>query len=346
MTENTIVTLTRFIPGAVLGFGLVLFACGGSSPPPESAATPAELAAGPGEDSAAVPEGASAPAESASPGFNDGVAAIRDGKYDVAAKLFEKVVADQPRNAQARFYLGVAQQNLNQLPAARTSYEKAVQLDPKLSDGWVNLTALLLDSGDAAGALPLVERGLAGTPKHPGLLYNRALALSALGKTNDAVPAYRQALEADPKNVEIKYGYAEALVAAGSKEQGTKLLVELAQGDNVDVLASAGRLLGQLEQFDPCIQALSKALAKKPAAELYVGRGLCQHGKKDDDAAFADFKQAIATDPNYAPAHYYAGMHLRSKGKKAEARQALTRAVQLAGDQGVGKAAKHALDSL
>jgi tetratricopeptide (TPR) repeat protein len=331
--------------GAVLGFGWVLFGCGGSSPPPQAAGTPAELAASPGEETASA-EGGSASSQGSSPAFNEGVAAIRDGKYDVAAPLFEKVVAEQPRNAQARFYLGVAQQNLNQVPAARASYEKAVQLDPKLSDGWVNLTALLLDAGDAAGALPLVERGLAGSPKHPGLLYNRALALGALGKTNLAVPAYRQALEADPKNVEIKYGYAEALVAAGSKEQGTKLLVELAQGDNVDVLASAGRLLGQLEQFDPCIQALGKALAKKPAAELYVARGLCEHGKKDDDAAFADFKQAIAADPNYAPAHYYAGMHLRSKGKKAEARQALTRAVQLAGDQGVGKAAKHALESL
>jgi tetratricopeptide (TPR) repeat protein len=338
VTEPCISKLRRGVVGAGL---LCLTACGGSSPP-APAQTPAELAASPEEQAGA----SGAAAAAASPEFNEGVADIRDGKFGAAEQIFQKVVAQQPHNAQALFYLGVAQQNQNQAAEARSSYEKAVQLDPKLSDGWVNLTALLLDQNDAASALPLVQKGLAQNPKHPGLLYNRALALSALGRTNDAVPAYRAALEADPTNAEIKYGYAQALVSTGSKEQAIKLLKELAESDNVDVLASSGRLLGQLDQFDPCIQALGKALARKPAAELYVARGLCEHGKKDEDAAFKDFEEAIHTDANYAPAHYYAGMHLRSKGKKAEARQALSRAVQIAGDQGVGKAAKRALETL
>ena len=221
-----------------------------------------------------------------------------------------------------------------------------MELSPKLADAWVNWTATLLDAGDAAGALPIIDRGLAQNPKHPALSYNRALALTALHKPTEAVPAYRIALEADPSNVEIKYGYAEALIAAGSKDQGLKLLNELAQSDNPEVLASTASLLGRLEQFDACINAFSKAIARKPAAELYVQRGLCQHGKKDDEAAFADFQKAIQTDAKYAPAYYYAGMHLRTKGKKAEAKQALAKAVQIAGNEGVGKAAQRALDSL
>jgi hypothetical protein len=51
-------------------------------------------------------------------------------------------------------------------------------------------------------------------------------------------------------------------------------------------------------------------------------------------------------NPNYAPGHYYSGMHLRMHGKKADAKKALARAVEIAGDQGVGRAAKRALDSL
>jgi tetratricopeptide (TPR) repeat protein len=194
--------------------------------------------------------------------------------------------------------------------------------------------------------VPVIERGLEAHPKHPGLLYNRALALAAQRQVQEAVPAFRSALEADPNNVEIKFGYAEALVLAGSKEEGLKLLQQLAQSDSPEVLASAGSLLGRLEQFDTCISVFSKAIERKPAAELYVQRGLCQHGKKDDGAAFADFQQAIQVDGNYAPGHYYAGMHLRMQGKKAEAKKALARAVEIAGDQGVGRAAKRALESL
>ncbi|MEO8181746.1 MAG: tetratricopeptide repeat protein [Deltaproteobacteria bacterium] len=281
-----------------------------------------------------------------SPEFEQGVAAIREEKFELARERFERVVAAQPRNAQAIFYLGVAQQNLGQLPAAQASYQKATELSPKLADAWVNWTATLLDAEDAAAAMPVIERGLAQNPKHSGLLYNHALALSALRKREEAVPAYRLALEADPGNAEIKFGYAEALITAGSKDQGLKLLAELANSDNPEVLASTGALLGRLEQFDTCISVFSKAIERKAAAELYVQRGLCQHGKKDDEAAVADFQKAIQTDANYAPAHYYVGMHLRMKGKKAEAKQALSRAVQIAGDEGVGKAAKRALESL
>jgi tetratricopeptide (TPR) repeat protein len=336
--------------GSALLAVALLFACGGAESAGKGPAAPAASATsgGPAPDSAEALLGGDDAAAAApdSPEFQQGLAAIRDQKFEEARAHFEKVVAAEPRNAQAAFYLGVAQQNLGQLPAAKASYQRATELSPKLADAWVNWTATLLDAGDAEGALPIIDRGLAQNPKHPALSYNRALALTALHKANEAVPAYRIALEADPSNAEIKYGYAEALIAAGSKDQGLKLLNELAQSDDPAVLASSGSLLGRLDQFDACIAAFSKAIAAKPAAELYVQRGLCQHGKKDDNAAFADFQKAIQTDANYAPAHYYAGMHLRSKGKKAEAKQALNKAVQLAGDEGVGKAAKRALESL
>jgi tetratricopeptide (TPR) repeat protein len=302
----------------------------GSPPPPEA------------------PESVSPePAESASSSeLSAGEEAIGAGDFARAQQIFAKLSADEPTNARAHFYLGVAEQNLGKQAEAVASYQKAVELAPKLVEAWVNLTAAMLDMGDAAGALPVIERGLAQHPDNAGLLYNRALALGAKGPGPETVAAYRAALEADPANVEIKYGYAEALVAAGSKEPAEKVLGELAQSDSIEVLASTARLYGRLEKFEPCITALDKAIAQKQSSELYVARGLCQHGKKDEEAAFKDFQLAVKADGSYAPAHYYAGMHLKMKGKKAEARTALKRAHELAGDQGVGKAAQRALESL
>ena len=205
---------------------------------------------------------------------------------------------------------------------------------------------MLLDASDAARATPVIERALVADPGHPGLLYNRALAATLLGKKTEAVRAYRDALAADPSNVEIKYGYAEALVATGSKAEAQAQLAELTRSDDVPVLASSARLLGKLEDYDGCIRALDKAVEHEASAELFVARGLCQHGKKNDVAAFQDFQRGIQKDARYAPAHYYAGMDLKQRGKKAEARAALGRAAELAGDSGVGKAAKRALESL
>ena len=316
----------------------LLVALGCSSPPPAespeaAASTDPELA----EESPAAPK---------SSAFSGGVDAISAGDFETARGVFEKIVAEQPGNAKAHFYLGVAEQNLGQADNAIASYEKALALDPKLLEASVNLTAALLDAGDAARAAPIIERALASDPKHPGLLYNRALAAIMLGKKPEAAKAYREALAADPTNVEIKYGYAEALVAAGAAGEARTQLGELAQSDDVAVLASSARLYGRLEDFDACIKALDKALGKQPSAELLVARGLCQHGKKDDTAAYQDFKRAVDKDGSYAPAHYYAGMHLKEHGKKKEARAELARAAELGGDSGVGKAAKRALEGL
>lgn len=303
-----------------------------SPPPPEAPESPAL------EDE---------PAEAGeSAELHKGEEAIGAGDFAGAQKIFAQVTRDEPNNARAHFYLGVAEQNLGKAAEAIPSYQKAVELAPKLVEAWVNLTAAMLDAGDAAGALPVIERGLSQHPGSPGLLYNRALALNAKGGGAETVAAYRAALEADPSNAEIKYGYAEVLLAAGSKDQAEKLLSELAQSDSIEILASIARLFGRLEKFDACIGALDKALTKQQSAELYVSRGLCQHGKKDDAAAFEDFKRAVEADGSYAPAHYYAGMHLKAKGKKAEARVSLKKAHELAGEQGVGKAAQRALESL
>jgi Tfp pilus assembly protein PilF len=305
-----------------------------SSPPPRAPEEPPSLE---DEDAPAAGEGA---------GFREGVSAISAQDFEKARGIFEGITTEQPSNAKGHFYLGVAQQNLGQGEAAIGSYEKALELDPKLTEAAVNLTAALLDAGDAARAAPVIERALGSDPRNAGLLYNRALAASMLGKKTEAVSAYREALAADPNNVEIKYGYAEALVAAGSNSQARELLAGLAQSDDVAVLASSARLLGRLEDFDGCILALNKAIERQASAELYVARGLCYHGKKDDATAFKDFQHGLEKDPRYAPAHYYAGMDLKQRGKKAEARAALGRAAELAGDSGVGKAAKRALESL
>jgi len=329
---------TLILAGLALG-------CGGSSPAPAAPGTPSSDS--PSSDSPEAILGSSSEPAADSAQFSKGVAAIKAEKYDEARAIFEKVTHDEPKNAQAHYYLGVALQSLGQAPSACASYEKAVGLDPKLTEAWVNLTAAKLDAGDAAGALPLVERALKAHPDHPGLLYNHALALAAVGgHPTETVAAYRKASAADPANLEIKYGYAEALVAAGSKEPALTLLEELSRSDQLEVLASAGRLLGRLEAWDSCIRTLDKALAKQPSAELLVTRGLCKHGKKDEPAALEDFQQAVKADPKYAPAHYYVGMHLKIAGKKAQARTEFAKAVELAGDQGVGKAAKHALETL
>jgi tetratricopeptide (TPR) repeat protein len=317
----------------IFSAALALCAACASTPPAQAPATEPE------------PIG-DAPESAASAELNQGVAAIRDGDFVGAKKLLAEFTQKSPNNANGQFYYGVALHNLNETDAAIAAYERALALDPKLGEAWVNLSAVQLDVGRPQEALGVVERGLESQPSNGELLYNRALALKALDRMSDALPAYEKALAANPENAELKYGYAEALLQAGDQAKAKSVLESLISVDQIEILASSARLLGGLKAFDSCVAALNKALNLKLSSELYVQRGLCKHGLKDESGALADFETAVKQDPAFAPAHYYLGMHLKSQGKKAKAKSSLAKAVELSGDSGVGKAAKKALTEL
>jgi tetratricopeptide (TPR) repeat protein len=291
-------------------------------------------------------------ADEAAESPNDGelkraVDAIGGGDFAGAKQILVEFTQKNPNNASGQFYYGVALHNLEETDAAIAAYERALKLDPKLGEAWVNLSAVELDVGRPQEALGVVERGLAAQPNNAELLYNRALALQALARSKEAVPAFAKALEASPDNAELKYHYAEALAQSGDPAKARSLLESLvASSDQIEVLASSARLLGGLKAFDACVSALNKALGVRLSSELYVQRGLCKHGLKDEAGTLADFESAVKQDPTFAPAYYYLGMHQKSQGKKAKAKQSLTKAAELAGESGVGKAAKKALSEL
>jgi Tfp pilus assembly protein PilF len=289
-------------------------------------------------------EGPAAPASS--PKVKEGMDAIQAGDFAKAKEVLTAAEVEAPNDPQAAFYMGVALEGSGDAEGAAEKYERALKLDPKLAEASVNLSALLLDGGDAKRSLEVVDAGLKTAPKHPGLLMNRALALEASGDAAGALDAYGKAVAAQPDNLELRYAHAELLAGAGKKDEALAELRKVAASDDVKLLAAAANVFGKLQAFGDCVSALDKAVRKKGAPELFTRRGVCRHEMKDDAGAKGDFEAALKLDPKFAPAHYYLGMHYKALGKAKEAKTELQKAVELGGNEGVGAAAKKALDEL
>ncbi|MGX6648104.1 hypothetical protein ACWCOP_09200 [Maricaulaceae bacterium MS644] len=83
---------------------------------------------------------------------------------------------------------------------ARDDLEQAVQLAPDLAPAWLNLSAMRIKAGDAAGAVVAARRAESLGADRAQSLFNEAIALETLGRYDAAYDAYVAAAGAAPDN--------------------------------------------------------------------------------------------------------------------------------------------------
>lgn len=332
-------SIARFISVALLSL-VVAEGCGGGSKP---ASDPGDVV--PLDDNHGTSKPAPGATEAASsPEVADAMKAISAKRYDEATSLLDKAIAKNPKDAQAHYYLGVARSSSEsaseaELKLAIGSFEKAISLDSKLIDAYVNLSAIELAVKDAAGALATAEKGLSHAPKQPDLALNRALALETLGKSAEALSAYGDAVAARPDDFSLKVSYAQLLGQAQKKTEALAQLSAIRECPDPKLLTMGAILALKLEAPADCVALMDRGLKIEQHPGLYVRRGMCRDKLKDAPGATGDFKKAIELDAKFAPAHYYLAGLIKATDK-AQACKELTLAAELGGSAGIGPSAK------
>ena len=69
--------------------------------------------------------------------YENGVKAVKSANYKEAIKLFNKVVAAKPTDADAWNYLGFSNRKLNKFDLALSAYQKALAIDPAPASCWL-----------------------------------------------------------------------------------------------------------------------------------------------------------------------------------------------------------------
>ena len=128
--------------------------------------------------------------------FYLGLAEAALGALEPAAEAFGKAVILDPRNFEAHVALGRTFSQLGRPEAAREAYRAALAEAPGLPSALVGLGRLELEEGRPEGAALSFEAALAADPGHRQALYNLAAALSLLGRTEEAAAVRRRFAEA------------------------------------------------------------------------------------------------------------------------------------------------------
>src|SRR5499425_3423603 len=132
-------------------------------------------------------------------------------KFEAALEPLQKVISAKDDFAYAHFQLGYVYTALGRSKEARPEYERALQLDPKMSEAALNLGILLLNE-DPAAAVPPLEKSVELLPAQSRPRALLGLAYERSGDLNNAVTSYEGALALDAKDSETSLHLGQLLI--------------------------------------------------------------------------------------------------------------------------------------
>lgn len=191
-------------------------------------------------------------------------------QYEESMKTIDRVLKVDPQNAEAYFMFGMNFEERKDTIRAINSYQKAVELDANIVDGWINLGQLYAGLGDPL-ALRYFDNATRVAPRDVTALHAKADYLTGTDDLEGAVELYRRIITIDPQ-------YDEAYFNSG--------LLYL----DMDSTAKAE------QQFDLTVKASPTHI------RAYYFRGLSRELQGKRGEAVSDYEQALRMAPDYEEA--------------------------------------------
>jgi tetratricopeptide (TPR) repeat protein len=211
---------------------------------------------------------------------------VQDGKkflyyqrYNSAKETLEKVVAANPGDAEAQYWLGQVFIDMGQPEKAKDVYRKGLE---------------------TAGSNPLLLVGMG----HVELIE---------GKANEARQRFETAISlTKAKDVAVlnAVGHANTDMKYGDADYAIEKLILATQVKSMrdpDVYINLGDAYRKKNDGGGSVKAYQNALVMDPRyaeAKYRIGKIYLTQGKDQEDLFVKYFNEAIAIDPNYGPAYY------------------------------------------
>jgi tetratricopeptide (TPR) repeat protein len=212
--------------------------------------------------------------------------------------------------------------------------ESTERLDEALAQPGVATSIMigraLLESGDAAGALPYYKRAWDADPTHRETGLRLAEVAVLAGQARLALEVLEVLIEQDPQDVAVGVRLGRLRFVVGDDEGARQLGEQLyaAHPEDPEVLELRLDLQEGVRDREGALSTIDELLqVRGEDAELYVRRGetLAEMGRFDE--AEADWRRALEIDPGFAEASGYLTGLLLQQGRQDELMEELQRLV-------------------
>jgi len=207
-------------------------------------------------------------------------------------------------------------------------YERVIDACPEDPSLYNELATLVLQHYDFDRALQLIEQGLKKAPQDPDLSLNRAAALLLLGRPADALPS----LVALPPSAKGKF-YLGLTYRALKDHRAAQETLHQAWNLGYDdpyllyVSTEQDRILGDRRALSEDFRKLTERFPNSAWPHVAMADGLkAQH--QDADAE-AEYKKAVALDPNLPFVAYQLGYLAFKRGEYSAASDYFRKEIRL-----------------
>jgi Flp pilus assembly protein TadD len=269
------------------------------------------------------------------------------GRWEEAARSFEKCASLRPGNPEDRLLLAQAWQTLGRTEEAEALARELTEELPERSEPLIVLAAASLKRSDSATALDLIERALALDPRNGLAWYQKARAMLQREDARGATTAFRNAVELDPQGFEPHYDFAAFLLGQGAIAEARPYLVRaytvsprehravlrqnLVQMElEPSVLAELASCDSERDELASALVWLDLLVAQAPGDDAVVlKRARLLRRLQRDDEALAALRGCAERAPRDFELWSELGSYLHSKGRLPEARAAIEHALEL-----------------
>jgi choline-sulfatase len=140
---------------------------------------------------------------------------LEAGQTDDVVTLCKRTLSVDPRNSQAYALLGEVYIGRREPAQALPYLEKAVEIQPKITQNRVNLAACLIEMKQFARAQQTLDDVLAAHPRFPGAWFNQGVLYDEQHRPDEARKAYLAEVTNYPNSFKARFNLGKALSTLG-----------------------------------------------------------------------------------------------------------------------------------
>ena len=259
-----------------------------------------------------------------------GVTYMADGRLDLAAAEFERLLAGDSTNYSVWEFLAETELLRRNFPAAEQAALRSVQAPEPSERAYFCLGMSRLCLSDSTAADSLMERALGVNRDYGPALAVKARILDGRGRPEEALDYYLAARRQMPDNPDLLTDLGSCLVELGRYEQAAGVLEPATglEGASWRAGVNLGVALQHQGQNEQAAEAYSRAAVLPGAGkEAFNNLGICLFTLGEYGQSEKAYDQALVLDSLYAEAWNNLAGTLAAQGKIKDAAGAYSRAL-------------------